>query len=87
MQTTATESAVPIAPDPIPDSAVRIVRNAVRSLIPDRGTLALEDLLAVVRLEPRTAAGAMDRLARESRIAVHRIVGEDRWLVRRTDRW
>lgn len=86
MHSTAAEpAAASTAPGCAPDSAVRTVFNAVRTLVPERGTLALTDLLTVVRLEPRVAAAAMDRLARDGPLSIHRLAGEIRWLVRRTN--
>lgn len=73
-------------PDPAPSAAqVRIVYNAVRTLVPASGTLGLGELLAVTRLDPEPAAAAMRRLAREGPISIHRIAGGDEptWLVRR----
>lgn len=70
------------------DAEVRIVYNAVRTLVPGSATLRLRDLLAVTRLDPEAAAGAMRRLAREGPLSIHRIAGGDEptWLVRRADR-
>jgi hypothetical protein len=69
------------------DGDLRVVYNAVRTLVSEVATLSLDDLLAVTRLEPETAAAAMDRLGREGPLSVHRLDVENRaWLVRRTDR-
>lgn len=70
-----------------PAAAVRTVYQAVRTLVPDAGTVDLDDLLAVTRLEPGPAVAAMDRLGRAGPLSIHRIVGgEPTWLVRRPDR-
>jgi hypothetical protein len=72
---------------PATDVDVRVVYNAVRTLVPEAATLSLADLLAVTRLEPDAAAAAMDRLGREGPLSIHRLDAEERaWLVRRTDR-
>lgn len=92
MQSATTETkATPAASRPAPapsDAQVRIVYNAVRTLVPDSATLRLRDLLAVTRLHPEPAAAAMRRLAREGPLSIHRIEGgeEPTWLVRRADR-
>jgi hypothetical protein len=73
--------------DPPSDAAIRIVYQAVRTLVPDAGTVALADLLAVTRLDPGPAAAAMDYLGRDGPLSIHRLAGnEPTWLVRRTDR-
>jgi len=75
---------VTTAQDPPPDAAVRTVYQAVRTLVPEAGTVDLADLLAVTRLEAGPAAAAMDRLGRPGPISIHRIAGgEPTWLVRR----
>jgi hypothetical protein len=71
---------------PVADGDVRVVYNAVRTLVPEAGTLTLADLLGVTRLEPRDAAAAMDRLGRAGPISIHRLETAEAWLVRRTDR-
>lgn len=69
-------------------AAVRIVYNAVRTLVPGSGTLRLHELLTVTRLDPRAATAAMCRLAREGPFTVHPLVADDEpvWFVRRDDR-
>ena len=70
------------------DAAVRIVHNALRTLVPDSGVVTLSDLTSVTRLDPGEAAAATNRLVRTGSIAVSRyaIGGEPAWHVRRTDR-
>jgi hypothetical protein len=76
----------PVVGAPSP-ATVRIVYNAVRTLVPEAGTLRLRDLLAVTRLEPEPAAAAMRRLAREGPLAIRRLAADEpTWVVRRTDR-
>jgi hypothetical protein len=76
----------PVVGAPSP-ATVRIVYNAVRTLVPEAGTLRLRDLLAVTRLEPEPAAAAMRRLAREGPVAIRRLAADEpTWVVRRTDR-
>lgn len=66
---------------------VRIVYNALRTLVPDAATVRLRDLLAVTRLDPEAAAAAMRRLAREGPLSIHRVAGDEpTWVVHRTDR-
>lgn len=71
------------------DAAVRIVCQAVRALVAEEDVVTAGDLAAVTRLEIRTAAAAMDRLARTGPLAVDRLAapGEPAWTVARTDRW
>jgi len=71
---------------PATDGDVRVVYNAVRALVPEAATLSLADIRAVTRLEPDTAAAAMDRLGREGPLSIHRLETDQAWLVRRTDR-
>lgn len=92
MQSATTETPATAAtprPGTVPsDAQVRIVYNAVRTLVPDSATLRLGELLDVTRLEPEVAAVAMRRLAREGPLSIHRIAGgaEPTWLVRRRSR-
>lgn len=74
---------------PPPDAAVRVVYQAVRALVAEEDAVTAGDLAAVTRLETRTAAAAMDRLARTGPLAVERLAatGEPAWTVARTDRW
>jgi len=76
----------PVVGAPSP-ATVPIVYNAVRTLVPEAGTLRLRDLLAVTRLEPEPAAAAMRRLAREGPVAIRRLAADEpTWVVRRTNR-
>jgi len=83
----STASASSTGPGPSDEAAVRIVYNAVRTLVPETGALRLRDLLAVTRLAPESAAAAMRRLAREGPFLVHRLAGDElTWFVQRVDR-
>lgn len=71
------------------DAAVRIVYQAVRALVAEEGAVTAGDLTAVTRLEARTVAAAMERLARVGPLEIepHAAAGEPAWTVARTDRW
>ena len=70
------------------DAAVRVLYNALRTLVPDSGVVTLSDLTSVTRLDPGEAAAATNRLARTGPLSVSRYAtgGEPAWHVRRTDR-
>jgi hypothetical protein len=74
----------PVSPD---DAAVRIVFQALRTLVPEEGIVTLSDVLAVTRLDPEEASAAMDSLAQRGPFAVSRdAAAPPAWHVRRTDR-
>lgn len=83
--TTATSRPTQATPS---DAAVRIVSNALRTLVPEAGVITLSDLTAVTRLDPDEACAATNRLTRTGPLSVSRYAAEGppAWHVRRTDR-
>lgn len=70
------------------DAAVRIVYQALRTLVADEDVVTLPDLTTVTRLTPGEASAAMNRLVRCGPVAVSRYAAEEppAWHVCRTDR-